>query len=139
MYGWFTKMMNKKDKGFTLVELMVVVAIIGVLAAVAVPIYNTSTDKAQEGAIIANLATINGAIMSMQASENTPNGGWSATNITTEIPKYINGGLSQKPGTYSIVANTAGNSFIGQVVLAGEGGLTGTYYLNIGQLTTTMP
>ncbi len=54
---------GRNQKGFTLVELMVVVVIIGVLAAIAVPVYNSVTEKAAQSAHDANLRTIDGAIM----------------------------------------------------------------------------
>jgi prepilin-type N-terminal cleavage/methylation domain-containing protein len=49
-------------KGFTLVELMIVVAIIGVLAAIAIPIFSNLVAKSQEGTTKANLGAIRSAL-----------------------------------------------------------------------------
>ena len=57
------KLMRKhKDEGFTLAELLIVVAIIAVLVAVSVPIFNTQLEKAREATDVANLRAAYGAL-----------------------------------------------------------------------------
>lgn len=66
---------NRKS-GFTLVEIMIVVAIIGLLAAIAIPNFIRARTKSQQNACINNLRQIDGAIqqwaLESKAAATTP-------------------------------------------------------------------
>ena len=56
------KIRNSRNAGFTLVEIMIVVAIIGLLAAIAIPNFVRARTTSQQNACINNLRQIDGAI-----------------------------------------------------------------------------
>jgi len=86
---------------------MVVVVIIGILVAIAVPVYNNVTLKAEKSAIEANLRTIDGAIMTYYATADNP------TDLTTGndgVEELVTANLlaadpSDAAITYGIVGN----------------------------------
>ena len=84
--------MFKKDEGFTLVELMVVVLIIGILVAIAIPVFNSASGSARLKTCQSNQRTIEGAVQQYLAAN--PTATWTAdvidgTDVLTLASAYI--------------------------------------------------
>ena len=100
---------RKNRKGFTLVELLVVVAIIGVLAAIAIPKFTDATASANGAKVQADLRAIDSAIMIFYASNNGYPSAFSqlVTNYLAATPKEPSGtikikGTTVNSGSYAI-------------------------------------
>ncbi len=61
----------RRSKAFTLIELMIVVVIVGILAAAAVPIYRSFTSRAYETEIISGLSTLRTAARTYKAEHDS--------------------------------------------------------------------
>lgn len=103
------KNLRKKKKGFTLIELIIVIAIIGVLAVVAIPKFGNASKNAKTNAELANAKNIaNAATMAIAEGE--------ALNATTAIPvtesllgKYLQGiPQTAAKGSFYIKVDTDG-------------------------------
>ncbi len=87
-----------KQRGFTLIELMIVVAIIGILAAIALPAYQDYTNRAKvsEGLTLASSAKV--AVTEYRVSE----GGWPGSNASAGLAATISG---DNVGSLTVGAN----------------------------------
>lgn len=91
--------MKKRNRGFTLIELMIVVAIIGILAAIAIPKFADLISKSKEGATKGGLSAVRSSLQ-VYYGDNEGYFPFDDLTILTDDGKYINAIPEAKlPGT----------------------------------------
>ena len=142
--------MKQAQKGFTLIELMIVVAIIGILAAVAIPAYSTYTKKAKFTEVVQATQAVKTALevcgsdqsdlsVCTQGSNGVPADLDSGAATTAVVGKYVksvnvtNGATVGAGSTGIITATAVGTSGTATQGLSGETYiLTGTFSTSTG-------
>ena len=122
----------RSGRGFTLVEIMIVVAIISLLAAIAIPNLLRARHNANEAASMAALRTISTACESFRAAQTPPSYPANLAALSSATPAYINAALagataaaSARQGYFYTYALVNANQFT-CTATPGVSGTTGT-------------
>jgi general secretion pathway protein G len=81
---------KKREKAMTLIELLLVVAILGTLGAIAVPVYTNYIDKARNSTAAADIRGIEGGIARFQAERGRPPDTLTEAGLTTQLDPWGN-------------------------------------------------
>ena len=107
-------MKRNLQKGFTLIELMIVVAIIGILAAVALPAYQDYTKRAKISELILAASSCRTSVTESYASGNSfAANNWGCENTATGgASKYVASIQTTADGAITVTAQNIGDTTI---------------------------
>ena len=108
--------MKKYQQGFTLIELMIVVAIIGILAAIAIPAYQDYTIRAKVTELVTAASACKSGVSEYRASTATWPADAAAAGCSTAGSKYV-ASLAVANGIITVAGQATGAPAEGNIVL----------------------
>jgi type IV pilus assembly protein PilE len=110
----------RTSRGFTLIELMIVVTLVAILSAIALPAYQSQVRKSRRSDAVAAIAAVQAAQERFRANNTAY-----TTNLTTALPAGLGLSATSPAGRYTISVTVAtGTNYTVQAVATAAGGQT---------------
>ena len=115
--------MKRVQQGFTLIELMIVVAIVGILAAIALPAYQDYVVRSKMSEAVAALAACKTSISEYASTKGSFPADTAASGCSTLVTQYV-ASLSVTTGAATVTSKNTGAGTECVLVLSPQGGAT---------------
>lgn len=107
---------RKSKKGFTLIELIVVIAILGILAAILIPQFSGFTDRAKQTQALTDAKQFATAMDGLRAEKGNGSAAFTQANVEAmafggDTPKSVISGFSEVTGAFTATYTEGSKSF----------------------------